>query len=75
MTASSPVTMDDLIDGLKFIDSQSRVWDIVNRGGDLYYIAYDDDSLNSVQLSSDGLTITFGSDSNNNTLTGFTFNA
>lgn len=75
MTASSPVTMEDLVNGLKIIDSQSQVWDIVERGDDMYYIGLEDESLNSVQLSSDGLTITFGSESNDYTFTGFTFNA
>lgn len=75
MTASSPITANDLVNGLKFIDSQSQVWSIINRGTDLYYIALEDESLNTVQLSSDGLTITFGSDSNDYTFTGFTFNA
>lgn len=74
MTASSPVTADDLVNGLKFNDSNSGVWNIVDRGSGFYYLVLGDDTLNSVQISANGLTITFGSVSEGPTFTGFTFN-
>lgn len=71
MTASSPVTMEDLVNGLKFHTSSTEC-NIVESSGQ-YFIFVDPDNLNSVSLSSDGLTITFGEGENVVEFTGFTY--
>lgn len=77
MTASSPVTMQDLVDGLKFTDVDGNKWRVVKGyGGVGYNITFDgSDLMNAVNLSSDGLTVTFGDYSSSPTFTSFTFNA
>lgn len=74
MTASTPVTMGDLINGLKFYTGSSDGFGIVERSGQ-YFIYIDPDEMNSVSLSSDGLTITFGGEVPSGLIyTSFTFN-
>lgn len=75
MTASSPVTMGDLVAGLVFKDSDQLEWRVMDTGEE-YYLVYDTDQMNLVDLSSDGLTITFsGGPENGPTFVSFTFNA
>jgi hypothetical protein len=72
MTASSPITWQDLVDGLIFTDSDGGEWGVDEN----YHINNGDDDFNSVEVSSDGLTITFGSWSEGGpTFASFTFNA
>lgn len=73
MTASSPVTMEDLVNGLIFTTDSGVEWPVV----ETYYshFLYNDSRMNEVTLSSDGLTITFGEVPSGPTFTGFTFNA
>lgn len=74
MTASSPVTMEDLVNGLKFTDQREGEWGVVLQGEN-YFIDDGEDSFNKVSLSSDGLTISFSGEfgSGGPTFTGFTF--
>lgn len=75
MTASSPVTMQDLVDGLIFTDNGGTEWGIVLDGSN-YVIGDSADKFNPISISSDGLTITFGDYSTGGpTFTRFTFNA
>ena len=75
MTASSPVTMADLVDGLIFTTSTGVECRVELNGGE-YHIKAEDDRYNTVSISSDGLTITFGGDlPGGPTFTSFTFNA
>ena len=76
MTASEPVTMDVLVNGLKFeTANEGEIWSVRKNGVD-YELAYEEESMNVVLLSSDGLTITFGDNvSRGPEFTGFTFNA
>lgn len=71
MRASSPVTMEDLVNGLKF-NTGATDTEIVERSG-RYFIYLNPDELNSVSLSSDGLTITFGEGIGGVSFTGFTY--
>lgn len=72
MTASSPVTLQDLVDGLIITDSDGGEWGVDEN----YHLSNGDDNFNSVSVNSDGLTITFGSWSEGGpTFTEFTFNA
>lgn len=74
MAASSPVTMEDLISGLIFITStgvESRVEFVSGE----YCLIAEGDQFNTVSISSDGLTITFGGDfPGGPTFASFTFN-
>jgi hypothetical protein len=76
MTASSPVTMEDLVNGLILKGSDGYDGIVVLIDED-YKLVFDIDAYNTVSVSSDGLTITFGSFSGSAgpTFTGFTFNA
>lgn len=75
MTASSPVTMEDLVNGLVLTESSGAGCRIVLMEGS-YKIAVGSRGFNTVSISSDGLTVTFGSWSEGGpTFTGFTFNA
>lgn len=75
MTASSPVTMADLVNGLKFNDSEGDDWTIM-QASSRYELTNGVDGMNYVELSSDGLTITFGNNvSQGPQFTGFTWNA
>ena len=75
MTASSPVTMEDLVNGLIITDSNGNEWNVEFFDQD-YKLTSGSDAFNVVRLSSDGLTITFGAYSGSGpTFTGFTFNA
>lgn len=75
MTASSPVTADDLVNGLVFYSGETP-WNIVhNQGLNRYEISDGVDLLNSVEVSQDGLTISFGSFTGGGpTFDRFTFN-
>lgn len=77
MTASSPVTMEDLVKGLIFIVDGGEYCGIALNGS-AYNITSKEsaDPFNPVTISSDGLTITFGNWSEGGpTFSGFTFNA
>lgn len=74
MTASSPVTMEDLVNGLVFTDENGSDWSVVLKGGD-YKIGDSADTFNTVSISSDGLTISFGSTDGGPNFASFTFNA
>lgn len=75
MTASSPVTMEDLVNGLILTDTNGDDWRVVLKGGN-YEISDSNESFNTVSISSDGLTITFGSWSSHGPIfASFTFNA
>lgn len=76
MTASSPVTADDLVNGLIFYANESP-WNVVhNESMNRYELSDGTDNLNAVLLSEDGLTISFGSFTSGGAIfTGFTFNA
>lgn len=77
MTASSPVTLEDLVNGLILHTTNEgenwRVWHNVSENR--YELKYDSESMNEVMLSSDGLTVTFGSVGGGPTFASFTFNA
>lgn len=74
MTASSPVTMDDLVEGLVFNASDQSEWRVQDTGGE-YCLINDSERMNFVDISSDGLTITFSEGPEfGPTFTGFTFN-
>lgn len=77
MTASAPISMDDLVNGLVFIQNGTIEWHVVlDTSTNLYHLSNGSQTENEVQLSSDGLTITFGSSINHGQpFTGFTFNA
>lgn len=60
MTASSPITLNDLVDGFKFIDTDENEWGIQLEGGE-YIISDGVDVQDVVSLSSDGITISFTS--------------
>lgn len=72
MAASSPVTMADLVSGLTFTMENGQICSIELVAGD-YKITDGTDGFNTVSISSDGLTVTFGSISSGPTLTSFTF--
>lgn len=75
MTASSPVTMEDLVNGLKFITGNTEEAAIVETSGQ-YKLSIGSDEFNTVSLSSDGLTISFSGELGGGpNFTGFTFNA
>lgn len=75
MTASSPVTMEDLVNGLKFSYYNGVEFSVVLDDG-YYKLGSDNETFNTVNISSDGLTITFGVYSAPGAeFTGFTFNA
>lgn len=75
MTASSPVTKDDLVEGLKFTSAGGGEYDVVLVDEDCY-IGNTSYMYNKVSISSNGLTITFGNYSGSQiTFTEFTFNA
>lgn len=75
MTASSPITMGDLVNGLKLTTSDGSELGIILKDG-VYKIGSGEDSFNTVSISSDGLTITFGEISSPGPeFTSFTFNA
>ena len=59
MTASSPVTMQDLMNGLHLISAGGSTYYIVLQDKN-YYLTDGAELQNTVSLSSDGLTITFG---------------
>lgn len=74
MTASSPVTADDLVNGLIFYANETP-WNVVhNQAQNRYEISDGVDLLNSVEVSQDGLTISFGNFGGGPTFTSFTFN-
>ena len=74
MTANSPVTMDELVNGLKFSTGTNYDVSIVKYSG--RYVLYRDSfHYNPVSLSSDGLTITFGDIDGGPDLLGFIFYA
>lgn len=76
MTASSPVTMADLVSGLKLIAGSTECGVVHNVEQNRYELSDGADNLNEVMLSVDGLTITFGSfTAGGPEFTGFTFNA
>lgn len=76
MTASSPVTMQDLVDGLKLTDTDRNEWRVVLGYGGGYNITFDgSDLMNAVILSSNGLTVSFGDYSGGPTIASFTFEA
>lgn len=75
MTANSPVTMQDLVNGLKFTDTDGDEWSVKLGDGGVYRIINDaNDQMNAVSISSNGLTVSFGEYSGGPTYTGFTFN-
>ena len=76
MTASLPVTAQDLIDKLKFQAKDTGDIAVIQSGSSLVLNGGDGD-LNEVTLSADGKTITFGNYSVTGVpnLTGFTYNA
>lgn len=75
MTASSPVTMEDLLNGLKFIYYNGVEFSVVLNDG-YYKLVSGNETFNTVNISSDGLTITFGEyNAPSAEFTGFTFNA
>lgn len=74
MTASSPVTMEDLVNGLIFTGNQGGEYGIALNSGE-YKIVDGSDGFNPVTISSDGLTITFGNWSGGGPVfASFTFN-
>lgn len=74
MTASSPVTEDDLVNGLVFYSNDSPWYIVHNQAQNRYEISDGADNLNRVLLSEDGLTISFGSFTGGGpTFTSFTF--
>lgn len=77
MTASSPVTLDDLINGLILNSDNNEEWRVIkNSITNECYLSYNSDDMNQVTISSDGLTISFSSGIDEGpTFTGFTFNA
>ena len=74
MTANSPVTMADLVDGLILNTTDSSECRVVSNG-DIYELKIDNEAFNSVSISSDGLTVTFSSVGGGPTFASFTFNA
>ena len=75
MTASSPITMDDLVNGLVFIQNNGNEWRVQDTGAE-YCLVNGSDRMNIVDISSDGLTIRFSDGpSQGPNFTGFTFNA
>lgn len=77
MTASSPVTMEDLIHGLNLISAGGSKYYILTEDKK-YYLTDGAENQNTVSLSSDGLTITFGGEVGDPDIpkyTRFTFNA
>lgn len=77
MTASAPISMNDLVNGLVLIQNGTTEWHVVlDTSTNLYHLSNVSETENEVQLSSDGLTITFGSSTTHGLpFTGFTFNA
>lgn len=74
MTASSPISMDDLVSGLKFRTQDNVVFGVRFVNG-AYHLYDGTDEMNPVSLSADGLTITFGEVVAGPTMVSFTFNA
>lgn len=74
MTASSPVTMEDLVSGLIFVTSTGVECRVEFNDGE-YRLQADGDQFNTVSISSNGLTIAFGGDfPGGPTFASFTFN-
>lgn len=73
MTASSPITADVLVDNLIFYAGETpwNVWHY--QAANRYVITDGVDYLNSVEVSQDGLTISFGNFGGGPTFTSFTF--
>lgn len=75
MTASSPITADDLVDNL-ILYSDTTEWKVRHNEAQNRYGLTDGTHIgNSVEVSEDGLTVSFGSTVSDPTFTGFTFNA
>ena len=72
MTASSPLTYDDLVNNLTF-HTETESWIVWHdETQDNYALKHNEDVMNKITISSDGLTITFGTGAGP-TYTGFTF--
>lgn len=74
MTANKPVTPDDIIDKLIFVSTNLGIYPVKEIRGELV-LSDTADSYNPLEISSDGLTITFAYYDSDITWARFEYNA